>query len=202
MSNKQHWESIYSNHPSSLSWHQKKPELSLQLINQSLESKNQAIIDVGGGASNLVDYLIAAQYQDISVLDISAQALNHSQQRLGDAANTIHWYDQNITSFKPSKRYDLWHDRAVFHFLTHQEDRQHYVDVLKQAIKPRGDIIIAAFAMGGAEKCSGLTIVQYDANSLQAELGSSFILLEQLSEDHLTPNNTSQPFQYFHFQKI
>ncbi|MCK5725872.1 MAG: class I SAM-dependent methyltransferase [Thiotrichaceae bacterium] len=203
MTNKQHWESIYKNNaPKNLSWYQTKPTLSLQLIEHCSLSKNQAIIDIGGGASCLVDHLLQQGYQQLSVLDISDHALQYSQKRLGDKAKMVHWHEENITRFIPPFDYNLWHDRAVFHFLREKADRQHYIETLHSVIKKQSFVIIAAFPIGGVEKCSGLDIVQYNAKTLSAELGDDFILVEQLTEQHLTPSNNTQDFQYFRFKRV
>lgn len=195
---KAHWQKIYQNKsPLDVSWYQKKPELSLQLIHRSLERKDEAIIDVGGGASLLVDYLCKEGYSNLSVLDISAHALDSAEHRLEGLAETVEWVECDITEFVPPQRYALWHDRAVFHFLTEESDRKKYVNVLQRALKPGGNVIIAAFAVGGPERCSGLEIVQYDASKLLWALGDGFGLLEEAGELHITPANKEQKFAYF-----
>jgi len=169
---KEHWENVYTNKsPLEVSWHQEKPELSLQLIKNTKATYNNTIIDVGGGASRLVDYLCDIGYKNISILDISEKAISSSQARLGSKANSINWYINDITLFNPPHLFSIWHDRAVFHFLTEKSDRIKYINILKAALEPQGHLIIAAFAIGGPSKCSGLSIVQYDANKLLAELG-------------------------------
>lgn len=200
---KSHWEKVYSEKsPLEKSWHLDRPDLSLQLIHHTRIKHNQAIIDIGGGSSTLVDYLCDEGYTNISVLDISATALAYSQQRLGDRANAIHWYEEDITRFVPAQPFSLWHDRAVFHFLTDKSDRNRYVEILKHALEPGGHLIIAAFAIGGPTKCSNLDVVQYDAEKLMAELGEEFELVEDINEIHLTPANKQQKFAYFRFIRI
>lgn len=195
---KSHWETIYRDKSAlEVSWYQKEPRLSLELIERTGISKDATIIDVGGGASLLVDYLHNTGYTNLTVLDISASALDCARQRLAEQASMIDWIESDITAYRPSKTFALWHDRAVFHFLTDAVDRQKYVEVLKQSLQPNGHVIIAAFAIGGPDKCSGLNIVQYDANKLQAELGAGFELQEERSETHLTPDNKPQQFGYF-----
>ena len=138
-------------------------------------------------------------YSKLAVLDISAHAISSTQQRLGNKALQIDWFVQDILQFKTDHTFALWHDRAVFHFLTRQTDREQYVNVLKHSLKDNGHLIIAAFAIGGPEKCSGLEIVQYDSEKLQAELGDNFVLVEQQSEVHVTPSNVEQQFTYYRF---
>ncbi len=199
---KKHWEDIYSNKSSlEVSWYQQKPLMSLDLISHVPLTLGSDIIDVGGGASTLVDHLHDSGYLNLSVLDISANALACAQARLSHKARDINWYEENVLSFNPQKLFFLWHDRAVFHFLTDQSDRLEYVEVLKRALRPDGHVIIAAFAKGGPTKCSGLDIVQYDAVTLMAELGDDFELLEEANEEHMTPANTVQKFVFFRFRR-
>lgn len=199
---KTHWENVYGEKSSlEVSWFQKQPRLSLQLIKNAQLSQNDPIIDIGGGASTLVDYLSNAGYKNISVLDISGKALACTKTRLGDKAADIEWFEDDITLFKPPHQFSLWHDRAVFHFLTSKADRNSYINILKNALNKNGHLIIAAFSIGGPTKCSGLNIVQYDAKKLLAELGDGFKLIEQANETHMTPANKEQKFEYFHFIK-
>ena len=200
---KAHWQSVYRDKsPLDVSWYQKEPALSLQLIRRTQVASNEAIIDVGGGASVLVDHLCKEGFTNLAVLDISANALASGKKRLGDLAKSIEWLEADITQFEPPHQFSLWHDRAVFHFLTGQSDRKHYVKVLKHALKPGGHLIIAAFAIGGPEKCSGLEIVQYNSEKLIAELGEDFGLIEERNETHNTPANKEQKFTYFRFIKM
>ncbi len=199
---KEHWEKIYQAKPSQqLTWYQEKPELSLQLIRNTQLPLDASVIDVGGGASTLVDHLCEAGYTDIGVLDLSANALAATQERLGDKASEVTWYVEDVTCFTPPRLFSLWHDRAVFHFLTEQSDREHYVSTLKRSLVPGGHLIIATFAIGGPTQCSGLDIVQYDADKLVAELGEDFELVEQANERHITPRDTGQEFVYFRLVK-
>jgi len=196
---KSHWENVYGDKsPLEVSWYQQEPALSLRLIRDTGLSHEAPLIDVGGGASLLVDCLCAEGYEHLGVLDISGRALAHARQRLGEKANNIEWYEEDVTLFRPPHRFALWHDRAVFHFLTDAEDRRKYVDTLKCALNPGGHVIIAAFAIGGPAQCSGLDIVQYDAGKLMAELGEDFELVEEAGELHVTPANREQQFMYFH----
>jgi len=200
MNRKTHWESIYADKsPLAVSWFQKEPRLSLQLISNTGLSTEAAIIDIGGGASVLIDHLYERGFRHLAVLDISGVALSHAKQRLGSTAEQIEWLETDVTTFVAPHPFDIWHDRAVFHFLTEAADRRRYVDTLKQTLKPGGHLIIAAFAIGGPTRCSGLDIVQYDADKLGRELGEDFTLVEQLSEIHVTPTNQEQLFGYFRF---
>jgi len=197
-----HWDGIYQGTPPvDRSWHQDNPVLSLELITLAGVSRDAPVIDVGGGASVLVDWLIQAGYRDITVLDISAAALAVSKNRLGDVADNIQWPAVDITQYEPSRQYALWHDRAVFHFLTDKTDRRKYRAVLERTLLPGGDVVIATFGLGGPTKCSGLDVVQYDAEKLSAELGSGFRLLNVRDEVHLTPRMMQQQFTYCHFRR-
>lgn len=202
MDRKQHWEKIYSdNSPQQVSWFQEKPELSLQLMANSGFAKDASVIDVGGGCSMLVDHLLAGGYSHLSVLDISEQALQLSQQRLGDQATQVYWHATDITSFQPAITYDLWHDRAVFHFLTNESDRQRYLETLLKGTHEGSQIIIAAFAIDGPTQCSGLDIVQYDAEKLCQTLGEAFVLQEEQYEAHSTPSGMTQQFNYYRLKR-
>lgn len=197
---KLHWEKVYNDKsPWEVSWYQKEPELSLRLIRSAGLAKEAPIIDVGGGASVLVDRLLAEGYRNLAVLDISSRALAFARERLGEQAGSVEWYQANITEFSPPHTFSLWHDRAVFHFLTDPVDRKNYVEVLKKTLSPQGRLILASFAIGGPTRCSGLDIVQYDAEKIHHELGNEFTLVETSDETHFTPANKEQRFSYFHF---
>lgn len=200
---KHHWENVYRNKsPDSVSWFQQEPTLSLSLISRAGLSLDAPIIDVGGGASLLVDKLCDAAYSNISVLDVSGNALAHARKRLGSKEKAVHWFEKDVTRFRPPHRFTLWHDRAVFHFLTNRSDRESYVRVLNKALEPRGTLVIMAFALDGPARCSGLDIVQYDAEKLTAELGEGFELEETGNEVHLTPAGDQQKFAYFRFKYL
>lgn len=197
---KKHWEKVYSSKsPVEVSWYQSEPVLSLRLIKDAGIDMSAAIIDVGGGASNLVAKLCKSGYSDLSVLDISANALAHAKLRMKGAPCDVQWYEEDVTRFKPPRQFDLWHDRAVFHFLTSPEDRNCYVEVLKKALKPGSHMVIMAFAVDGPAKCSGLDIIQYDSGKMTAALGSDFELAEEGVEMHTTPSGGSQKFAFFRF---
>ena len=199
---KNHWEKVYrGKSPHEVSWFQENPALSLRLIEETRIVLDAPIIDVGGGASLLVGKLCEEGYTDIGVLDVSASALAHAKDRLADKTCAVNWYEADVTSFKPPKQFALWHDRAVFHFLTSEADRDSYVRVLKKALRPGGHLIIMAFAIDGPVKCSGLDIVQYDADKLKVALGPGFELVETGYEMHITPTGNQQKFAYFRFTR-
>lgn len=202
MNQKEHWQHVYkTKDPTDVSWFQNQPTLSLQLIGNAGLGKNQSIIDVGGGASVLVSCLLGAGFQHMAVLDISTDALKHAKQRLGARAGAVEWFEADVTGFVAPHRYDLWHDRAVFHFLVEKADRKKYVQTLKRTLTTGGHVIIATFAIDGPPKCSGLDVARYDAPGICAELGGEFRLIEQVDETHVTPWNTEQKFSYFHFDR-
>lgn len=197
----EHWNRVYrTKGPGGVSWYQLRPELSLELIEASGVGKNAGIIDVGGGASSLVDCLLVAGYTQLAVLDWSDAALSRSRERLDDKAGAVEWYEADVKSFTPPHRFGLWHDRAVFHFLTAAEDRRAYVATLRRTLQPGGAVIIATFAPDGPPKCSGLEVVRYDEGAIVAELGPEFHLQDARREVHQTPWHVEQPFNYFRFQ--
>ena len=198
-----HWQKVYQEKSAlDVSWYQKEPNLSLEFIRSAKVATNDPIIDVGCGASVLVDHLIKECFTNLAVLDISANALASTKKRLGDSANNIDWFEADITQFHAPNKFSLWHDRAVFHFLTDHRDRKKYVKVLKNSLGIGGHLIIATFAIGGPDKCSGLEIVQYDSVKMIAELGGEFELIEEREELHITPANKEQKFTFFHFLKL
>jgi SAM-dependent methyltransferase len=197
-----HWQSVYSaKAPSELSWHQDSLRVSLELIARAGIAREAAIIDVGGGASRLVDDLLGAGYSDISVLDISRRALDAARARLGARAKRVHWIAADITHWRPDRQYKFWHDRAVLHFLTDPADQEAYGAALRAALAPGGHAIVAGFAPGGPEKCSGLPIVQHDFESVSRILGGGFELVADEPETHITPRGTRQAFRYFLFHR-
>jgi len=197
---KKHWDGIYADKSwLEVSWYQSEPRVSLQLIQATKLDKNASIIDVGGGASVLVDYLYNQGFHHPAILDISGRALESAKKRLGPIAHDIEWIEADITEFIASRQFDLWHDRAVFHFLTEAEDRRKYVQMLKCTLKRGGHVILATFSIGGPTKCSKLNICQYDSTTLLDELGAEFKLVDETSETHITPANKEQQFTYFRF---
>lgn len=203
MEPKQHWERVYSTKQTDqVSWFQPHAEQSLRMIQNTGVPRSGAIIDVGGGASTLVDDLLTHGYSNLTVLDISQAALIAAQQRLGDRAKRVQWLESDILKMKfPRHVYDIWHDRAVFHFLTHPEDRQAYVEAVLYAVKPGGHVIVATFAEDGPTQCSGLPVMRYDKDQLHAEFGNSFTLLQHEKEEHHTPFDTVQKFIYCYCRK-
>jgi 2-polyprenyl-3-methyl-5-hydroxy-6-metoxy-1,4-benzoquinol methylase len=204
MSLKTHWEHIHQTKaPTQVSWYQEHPIQSLHLIMDTGVDKAGQIIDVGGGISTLVDDLLTNGYQHISVLDISAAALHTSQQRLGARANDVSWLEADVTEAQlPFQFYDVWHDRAVFHFLNDSENRQHYIKNVKDSVKPGGHVIVATFASDGPEKCSGLQVTRYAPESLHHEFGEGFELISSKNEVHHTPFGTDQKFIYCYCRKF
>lgn len=198
MQSKEHWDQVYStNAEHSVSWFQDHARQSIELIGSTGIAKSAKIIDVGGGASTLVDDLIAEGHAHISVLDLSEAALAASRSRLGARASSVIWMVGDITKVElPLHEFDVWHDRAVFHFLTTPEEREAYVHAVLRAVKPGGHVIVATFAEDGPEKCSGLPVVRYSADGLHAEFGTPFTLLQQELEEHQTPFGTIQKFIY------
>ncbi|HEX4299909.1 MAG TPA: class I SAM-dependent methyltransferase [Gammaproteobacteria bacterium] len=199
---RQHWDEVYRQKAEQdVSWFQAEPALSLDLIRRAGVAKQEPIVDVGAGASRFVDRLLAEGYSDLTVLDIAEAALQKSRARLGSAADRVNWIAADVTCWQPAKRYRLWHDRAVFHFLTEAADRAAYRKTLGSALMPQGIAIIASFALDGPERCSGLPVQRYSPESLAAELGEDFRLLEQKSEAHITPAGKLQLFQYSVFRR-
>jgi 2-polyprenyl-3-methyl-5-hydroxy-6-metoxy-1,4-benzoquinol methylase len=203
METKTHWEKVYETKSSTeVSWFQKHLELSLQLIEDTGVDKAGQIIDIGGGASTLVDDLLDRGYLSINVLDVSGKALQVAQKRLGARANIVNWIESDITKVQlPHAFYDVWHDRAVFHFLTQAEDRQKYVEAVLNSVKTGGHVIIATFALDGPSHCSGLEIVRYNPDSLHHEFGDRFDLVHSTNEYHQTPFGTGQKFIYCYYRK-
>ena len=198
METKTHWEEVYASKPvTEVSWFQEHSDLSLRLIEQTGVAPRGHIIDVGGGASTLVDDLLAHHFENITVLDLSAAALGTAQERLGPRASEVAWVQADITTVSlPRHSFDVWHDRAVFHFLTRAEDRQRYVQAVRQSVKPGGHVIVATFASDGPLWCSGLDTMRYSPDALRAEFGEAFELVESARETHETPFGTEQKFIY------
>lgn len=195
-----HWDSVYTTkNEDEVSWFEPSPDLSLELLSEAGLRPDMSIVDIGGGASRLVDALVRLQVADIAVLDLSEAALRTAQARL-TAANGVSWIAADVTTWVPDRAYDLWHDRAAFHFLTIDSDQQAYVQTLRRALRLGGRAIIGTFATDGPEKCSGLPVARYDAESLQAVLGDDFRLLFSRRHEHSTPWGSSQRFQFSTFE--
>lgn len=197
---REHWQSVYSQKPDDqTSWHQTDPQPSLQLILDAM--RGGRVIDIGGGASVLVDRLIGLRFTRIAVLDISSAALNRAKVRLGEAADWVEWIAADVTAVENLGQFDLWHDRAVFHFLTDPRDRKEYVALARRTVSVGGHLVIGTFATDGPDKCSGLDVCRYDADSLRDEFGDGFKLAGELKHTHLTPWGTRQPFFYGTFRR-
>ncbi len=203
MTDKAHWDRIYAGKADeALSWYQRHADRSLALIEATGLGRDAAIIDVGGGASTLVADLLHRGYSKLWVLDISSAALAAARRRLGDDAERVHWVDADVTRVElPPDHFDIWHDRAVFHFLTGAEERDAYVAQASAALRPGGHLIIATFAEDGPEQCSGLPVARYDAQTLQAAFGDAWALLHTETEAHRTPAGVLQRFRYCHLQR-
>jgi 2-polyprenyl-3-methyl-5-hydroxy-6-metoxy-1,4-benzoquinol methylase len=193
-----HWEKIYTEKaPDTVNWYRPHLETSLSLIEQAAAGCSASVIDVGGGESTLVDDLVACGYKSITVLDISQTAIDANRKRLGKASESVHWLVADITQVALEfSAYDVWHDRAVFHFLTAPSDRLAYVRQVTHAVKPGGNVIVSTFGPEGPTKCSGLEVVRYDAEFLHQEFGVHFRLLDSCKEMHRTPFGTIQQFLY------
>ncbi len=193
-----HWNRVYSTKaPNALSWYRPHLEMSLALIERASGGCSASVIDVGAGESTLVDDLVARAYRNVTVLDISQIALEVAKKRLGSAAEHVHWMQGDVTQISlPRHSVDVWHDRAVFHFLTAPEHRAAYVRTVLHAVRPGGYVIVSAFGPDGPKKCSGLDVVRYDAQTLHGEFGGRFRLLEKSNELHHTPWGTAQHFVY------
>jgi SAM-dependent methyltransferase len=198
MDRKSHWEAVYSSKgPSEASWYQPEARLSMRWIQQLAPDLAAPIIDVGGGASVLVDQLLAAGYINMTVLDLVGAALQRTQRRLGEAARRVRWIEGDVLSAAlPPKRFAFWHDRAVFHFLTDPVDRVRYVAQLRSALEPGGYVLIATFAADGPTRCSGLDVARYTPSELHAQLGTGFELVAEEREEHRTPTRAQQAFTY------
>jgi SAM-dependent methyltransferase len=199
---KEYWESIYSTKgETEVSWYQSSPRLSLELIRAIAPIGTCRIIDVGGGASVLVDRLLELSFERIAVLDISKTALEKARSRLGESAARVAWIAGNVTRIQDIGTFDLWHDRAVFHFLTDAADRRNYVDLALRTLPVGGHLVIASFAADGPTRCSGLEVCRYNAETMKAELGKHFLLINEAGEAHRTPRGSSQPFFYGVFKR-
>lgn len=198
-----HWQNVYrTKGEKGVSWYQDNPVPSLELLELAGATPRAAIIDIGGGASRLVDVLVSQGFEDVTVLDLSEAALATARDRLGDEGARVKWVACDVTTWEPGRLYDVWHDRAAFHFLTGPADQAAYVNRLQRALRPGGHAIIATFAPDGPEKCSGLEVARHDAGSLTKILGNAFRLADARRHEHVTPGGATQRFQFstFRFQ--
>jgi len=199
---KNHWENVYTTKAEDeVSWFQDDPAISLELIGLIGAAPQSSIIDIGGGASRLVDRLVTRGFSRVTVLDISKAALEVARRRLGDCADAAQWVVADVTRWTPAQSFDIWHDRAAFHFLGDRSDRAAYVACLKKAVPIGGHVIIGTFAIDGPEKCSGLPVSRYDAASLAGQFGEGFELLAERRQDHTTPWKSQQRFQFCVFRR-
>ena len=202
MLKKEHWENIYANKQmNEVSWFQQEPTISLALIQKNTQSKDDAIIDIGGGDGFLVDNLLELGYTNITVLDISANAINKAKERLGINADKVKWIVSDITEFIPAEQYKVWHDRAVFHFLTQEKDIECYKVLVNENISDNGRFILATFADDGPEKCSGLEVCKYSEKDMENSFSAAFKVIESFKYKHLTPFGTIQNFTFSVFRK-
>ncbi|HLF52275.1 class I SAM-dependent methyltransferase [Flavobacterium sp.] len=197
---KEHWETVYeTKQPNEVSWTQENPKTSLDFIRDTNLDKSAKIIDIGGGDSKLVDFLLEEGYQNITVLDISANALERAKKRLGKKAEKVNWIVSDITEFNPDNTFDIWHDRATFHFLTSPEQIKTYIETVKKSVT--GFMTIGTFSENGPKKCSGLEIKQYTETELEHQLSDGFKKLKCTTEDHITPFETKQNFLFCSFKR-
>lgn len=200
---KNHWENIYQTKQlNEVSWYQPTPQTSLNFFKELTIDKTANIIDIGGGDSFLVDNLLQQGYQNITVLDIAIHAIERAKKRLGSLASNVKWIESDIINFKPTEKYDFWHDRAAFHFLTSANDINAYIQIAQESINPNGIMVIGTFSNDGPLKCSGINIQQYSAQSLSALFSHSFTTIQSFTTNHLTPFNTQQNFLFCSFRKL
>jgi len=198
--NKKHWETVYeTKSPQQVSWTQEVPKTSIELIRSFNLDKKAKIVDIGGGDSKLVDFLLEQGFENITVLDISKGALERAQKRLGDKSGKVNWIETDVLDFKPIENFDVWHDRAAFHFLTSNKQIESYISIAKKSVT--GYLVIGTFSENGPKKCSGLDITQYSENDLTYTLENGFEKLKCINEDHKTPFDTIQNFTFCSFKR-
>lgn len=199
---REHWQGVYAKHAvDEVSWYQERPATSLALVRRAAAPPGAAVVDVGGGASRLVDALLDDGYVRVAVLDVSETALARARARLGERAGRVEWLAADVTRWRPARPFDVWHDRALFHFLVDSGERAAYRAALAAALRPGGHAILGTFAPDGPERCSGLPVVRYDAAALSAELGPAYRLVEELAEDHVTPAGKVQRFRFARLER-
>lgn len=203
LSRRKHWEKIYKKSvPGEFSWFQDVPHTSLHLISRLKRHPLDRLVDIGGGDSMLVDELLKRDYRDITILDISKEAIQRARKRLKDKDGSVRWLVKDILQFESHDKYDIWHDRACFHFMTDPMDRDRYIDIMRRSLRKGADLVLGTFADNGPEKCSGLDVVRYDEELLQGVLGDEFYLLSVFRESHTTPSGRDQNFIFTHFKYI
>lgn len=192
-----HWNKVYDTKgEDGVSWYQAVPTVTLELLDTLCVGRSASIIDLGGGASVVVDHLLAREFTDVSILDVSKVALDDTRARLGPAAERVHWLHRDIFDWIPERRFDVWHDRAVFHFLIEEDEREAYLQILRSGIGPGGRVVVATFDAHGPTHCSGLPVVRYGATELARVFAPYFDLVDKRSEEHLTPAELVQPFTW------
>jgi SAM-dependent methyltransferase len=197
-----HWQQVYETRASdAVSWYQPVPRPSADLLQRAGATPGSVVVDIGGGASTLVDWLIDNGFRDVTVLDLSDAALAAARKRLGAASSGVSWIAADVTKWRPARLYDIWHDRAAFHFLTDPGDRAAYLDRLRAGLRPGGHAIIGTFAPDGPEKCSGLPVERFDAEKLAATLGEGFRLVDSCRHEHVTPSGAVQRFHFGTFRR-
>ena len=202
MKKQEHWETVYQKKNfEDVSWFQETPTTSIQFFESMQLPKSANIIDIGGGESRFIDYLIEKAYEKITVLDISATAIEKKKQALGNKAAQVKWIVSDVVDFKPTEQYDFWHDRATFHFLTQKEDVEQYITTVKQHVKPEGTLILSTFSENGPTKCSGLDIQQYSEQTLSERVEAFFIKVKCVVVDHITPSAVVQNFIFCSFKR-
>jgi trans-aconitate methyltransferase len=200
---KKHWENVYQTKElKELSWFQATPKTSLDIIHSFYLPKSAKIIDVGGGDSLLVDHLLDLGYQNLTVLDISATAIDKAKKRLGEKAKNVKWINADASTFTPAEKYDLWHDRAAFHFLTDEKEIKNYLETANQYIHPTGFLVIGTFSENGPKKCSGIEVRQYSETSITQQMKRFFKKIDCISAEHITPTGFPQHFIFCSFKKL
>lgn len=201
-SRKNHWEQFYATHPEEkVSWFEPVPMLSLEMIRKSAHGKSDSIVDIGGGNSRLVDYLLAEGYGSVAVLDVSSEALAITRARLGNKAAEVQWIESDVLGWKCSTLFDIWHDRAAYHFLTDEQERAAYVALASNAVRSSGALIVATLALEGPRSCSGLPVYRTSQEMISADFASSFELAERLPYEHTSPSGNIQRFQVSRFRR-
>lgn len=202
MEKQQHWETVYQKKDfTEVSWFQETPTTSIAFFESLNLPKSANIIDIGGGESRFVDYLLDTGYQNVSVLDISATAIEKKKKTLGNKAQNVKWIVSDVVDFKPTEQYDFWHDRATFHFLTQKEDVTQYIQTVSQHVKPEGTLILSTFSENGPTKCSGLPIQQYSERTLSEQVEAFFTKVKCVIVDHITPSSAIQNFIFCRFER-
>ncbi|WP_423818674.1 class I SAM-dependent methyltransferase [Salinimicrobium sp. TIG7-5_MAKvit] len=198
----QHWDKVYSEKaPTEVSWYEPMPQISLELIRSCGISKDAAIIDIGGGDSFLAEFLVSLGYTDVTVVDISSKAIERAKERMCEKADEVKWIIADASKFEPERDYDLWHDRAAFHFLTGDDQKKDYLERVQKTVKPGGYVIMGTFSDKGPEKCSGLSVQRYSVNDICQFFEKEFNMLNGKNVDHQTPSGVTQNFTFCSFQK-